>query len=505
MAFIPGYTYDIFISYAHVDNIAFPGQGDGWIKQFYENLNLLLARRCGRLGMINFWWDSKKLDGSVVFDNSIEEGIKRSAIMICLNSQGYIASDYCQQEMKTFYKKAQNEKPGLNVGNRSRIINVLLNNIPFEQWPTELAGTSGFHFHDAKENEDLGDPFETLAPKFKERMQDLRDAVWTLLNDFQKVSTEVPAQQKNLVEQKENSFCIYLGEVADTLRTAKKRLIVELEKKGFSILSGVPPPDEVAVHDEAASKAIQKADLSIHLLDAFAGREIPDAQETWYPQRQVELALNTEKSQMIWMPAETDFATVEEEKYAIFLQGLETGKVSSKSYEFVRGSKATLPQEIIEFALEVQAKQKQKAVPKERISVLLDTHFKDQEFAFDLSKALLRNDIQPYVNPQEDDPRKNISLMGDRLSQVKKLIFLYGGVSKDWVLERMSAALQLIITNNYPIEDFFIFMAPPRKEESDIKLNQRFLKVNVINGSTTESMEKMDLQQFLEAIKTSAA
>jgi hypothetical protein len=45
MAFIPGYTHDIFISYAHVDNIAFPGQVDGWIAQFYKNLNLMLAKR----------------------------------------------------------------------------------------------------------------------------------------------------------------------------------------------------------------------------------------------------------------------------------------------------------------------------------------------------------------------------------------------------------------------------------------------------------------------------
>src|SRR5687768_12560238 len=112
MALIPGYTYDIFISYAHVDNIAFPNQADGWIKQFFDNLNLMLAKRFGRLGIVNFWWDTKKLDGSVLFDKSIEEGIKNSAIMICLNSPGYIASDYCQQELRTFYSKVQSEKVG---------------------------------------------------------------------------------------------------------------------------------------------------------------------------------------------------------------------------------------------------------------------------------------------------------------------------------------------------------------------------------------------------------
>ena len=113
--------------------------------------------------------------------------------------------------------------------------------------------------------------------------------------------------------------------------------------------------------------------------------------------------------------------------------------------------------------------------------------------------------MQPFINPQEDDPRKNMNLMGDRLSQVKKLIFLYGSVSKDWVLERMSAALQLIITNNYPIEDFFIYMASPHKESGDISLNQRLLKVNVINSSDNTSMTQDQLKHFIQSIKTGAA
>jgi hypothetical protein len=126
-------------------------------------------------------------------------------------------------------------------------------------------------------------------------------------------------------------------------------------------------------------------------------------------------------------------------------------------------------------------------------------------YAFDLSKTLLENQIQPFVNPQEDDPRKNINLLSERMSQVKKLIFLYGSVSKEWVLERMSAALQLIITNNYPIEDFYIYMAPPFKQASDISITQRFLKVNVVDSSMNQLNDNAALQQFLNALKTSAA
>jgi hypothetical protein len=505
MALTPGFEYDIFISYAHVDNAAFPGQADGWVEQFYKNLNLLLAQRFGRMDMVKIWWDNKKLDGSVLFDNSIESGIKKSAIMICLNSPGYIESKYCQQELDTFYKKSQAEKTGLKVGERSRILNVLLNNIPFAKWPKELSGTSGFPFHDAKEAADFGDRVDTLSSDFKMQMQDVRDAVWNLLNDFPKVlATDVMPMPVQPGKSKD-AFTIYLGEVADTLRSPRKRIITELEKKGFNVLTGVPPPDEAAAHEQATNDAIENADLSIHLLDEFPGREIVGASDIWYPQKQTQLAMQGSKSQMIWVPAETDFSIIEDEKYKTFLQEVESGKAASKRYEFIRGSKSTLAQEIIDYAEQVKAQLMVNKADKGKLSVLLDTHFSDQLYALDLSKALIENQIQPFINPQEDDPRKNINLLGDRISQVKKLIFLYGSVSKEWVLERMSAALQLIITNNYPIEDFFIYMAPPHKEPGDIKLNQRFLKVNVINSSNNQALDKSTLDKFLMDLKTNAA
>lgn len=497
MAYTSGYTYDIFISYAHVDNIAFPGQADGWIIQFYKNLNLMLAKRSGRLDTVKIWWDNKKLDGSVLFDSSIEEGIKQTAIMICLNSPGYSASDYCKKELDTFYKKAQQEKTGLKVGDRSRIINVLLNNIPYGQWPSALNGTSGFPFHDAKEPADFGDTVDTLSPEFRTEMQLLRDAVWQLLNDFPKDKKDDLREP----EEAKDNFTIFIGEVADTLRAPRKRVMIELEKKGYKLVTGIPPPDEAVAHELATKEALNSSDLSIHLLDEIPGREIIGSTEISYPQKQAQLSLASGKSQMIWVPAETDFSIIEEEKYKLFLEEIENGKQASKKYQFVRGYKNTLAQDIVDFAEKLKSQQAS-AKPKEKLSVYLDTHEKDYLYALDLGKYLFTNQVQTFINPQEDDPRKNINYMGERLSQVRKLIFLYGNVSKEWIRERISAALQLIITNNYPIEDFFIYMAPPHKEAADININQRFLKVNMIDNSNSQDINELTLNQFLKELKS---
>ena len=81
------------------------------------------------------------------------------------------------------------------------------------------------------------------------------------------------------------------------------------------------------------------------------------------------------------------------------------------------------------------------------------------------------------------------------------MIFFYGRVSRDWVLERMSAALQLIITHNFPVEGFFVYMAPPHKDPNDISLRQRFLKIKVIDNSDAAHINKESFALLLKELK----
>jgi len=489
MAYTSGFTYDIFISYAHVDNTPTSWENLGWIEKFYKDLDTLLTRQVGRSGILKIWWDNKKLDGSIQFNSAIEEGIKQSAVIISLLSPSYLASDYCKQELEVFYNKAKNEPAGLAVKNRSRLFNVQLYNIPFTEWPSQLSGTTGFPFHDGK---DPGDPVDTNSLEFRNQLRDLRNAIIKLINDLPKEESkkEEPKKEESRKEEarKEavpvDGFKIYIGDVAHSLSTTRNRIITEL-KKVYTIEPVAPLPEQDEPHEQKVKELLQQASMAVHLFDQYPGQPIKDNQDICYPQKQAELGLQYAKSQLVWLPAELDLATIEEEneKYRFFLQGLENGKKTGNNFEFIRGNKSTLVQQIADFAEQIKA-QGSAAVKEVKTSVLIDTHFTDQLYAFDLSKDLLKKHIQPFINPQEDDPRKNINILADRIRQVSKLFFLYGQVSKDWVLERMSAALQLIITNNYPIDEFVIYLYPPRKDPNEISLKQKFLNVSVIDNSS---------------------
>ncbi|MEM8509310.1 MAG: toll/interleukin-1 receptor domain-containing protein [Bacteroidota bacterium] len=501
MALIPGFEYDIFVSYAHVDNIV-PVEGElGWIAQFHSYLKQMLDKRHGRVDAIKIWWDTKRLDGGVLFDKEIASGIEKSAIMVCLNSPGYQQSDYCQQELELFYNKALKEPQGLEVRNRPRILNILLNNIHHKEWPTSLKGTSGFPFHDSEDQEDLGDPLEVGSVAFTDKIKEVRDALWELIKELQE-QPQRGSPEKKEQESEDARFTIFLGEVPDSLRTLSGRVTTELTERGYEVISGIPPPYPEKEHEEAVRNALEECDLAVHLLDRYAGRQIDGGNTIWYPQRQAEIALESENTPpLLWIPEETDFETVEEEDYKAFLENVEVGKASSGLYEFIRGSKSTLAAEIVDFAEQIKVSRQVVPSEDEKLAVLLDTHFKDQSYAFDLGKALLENEIQPFINPHEDDPRKNINFLADRIGRVSKMIFLYGKVSKEWVLERMSAALQLIITRNYPVEEFFVYMAPPEKRANEILINQKFLQINVVDQSKKKTLDKIGLHKFLNDLK----
>jgi hypothetical protein len=56
MSSFPAYKYDIFISYASVDNLTTQYSKQGWADKFKENLESSLSKRIGPIGAVEVWW-----------------------------------------------------------------------------------------------------------------------------------------------------------------------------------------------------------------------------------------------------------------------------------------------------------------------------------------------------------------------------------------------------------------------------------------------------------------
>jgi hypothetical protein len=505
MGHLPGFDYDIFISYAHVDNETADKDEPGWVSQFREHLEVQLSKRIGRIGAVKIWQDPT-LEGSQLFDKTIQDGINRSALFLALTSTGYIASEYCMQELRWFCSKASAEQMGLSVGDRMRVFNILLNNIAFHEWPQEFGRTSGYPFHDAERDDEFGYPTDPKEKLFQQQIRRLVDSIYKTLVTLKEQGPEIAQPARHKVEQAtggqasdnsgsansgsansgsdnsatEDSFTVFLADAADTLRKVRSRVVNELEQEGVRVIRNVPPPYDAASHEEASLNEIRKSDLSVHLLDSFPGREIEGDESKSYPQRQAELALKHAPSQFIWVPHTLDVGSVEDETYKSFLDQLENGARDESAYNFIRESPSSITREILEKIKQLKTASAPACAPS---AALVDTHFKDQLQALELIRFLTDKNIQPFINPEEDDPRKNMKILEERLKQVNKLIIVYGSVTEEWVRARLGAAVQIAITERSPLKACAIYYAQPRKKSSDGNFNLGFFPVYTFDNS----------------------
>jgi hypothetical protein len=481
MAFLSNYQYDIFISYARVDNQVVPGEKEGWISRFESYLKIELSRRVGRMDLVKIWRDPE-LVSNQFFDEAIQQTINNSALFLALTSRGFLApAGYCQNELKWFHQKAQTEPCGLKIGTRSRIFNLRLTNIPYQQLPVEFAGTTGCTFYDEVPGR-MAMPLPPGEKLFEGQMRQLADELFDMLHAFKEVLEPTPLSPQAVVDEaalkvpdevapkNEDAFRVFLADTADNLRrTTYKRVLSELTDNGVRVITDVPPPYPAKLHEEKVCAEIKNAKLSVHLFDGEVSRDIEGEPGKSYPQKQAEIGLQCAASQLIWVPKLLDLQTIEDEAHRNFLAQLETGQRDGATYRFVRESPAAIAREILAQIEQLKVAEKDQ-VARLRSAALLDTHMKDQLHALDLYPLLVQKQVQPYINPEADEPQKSFERFEALLKQVSVLIIIFGNVAGEWVRERLITALQVASGNNCPLKLCGIY-APPSDNSATRRLD----------------------------------
>src|SRR5262249_52251821 len=106
MAYVPGYEFDLFVSYAHVDN------AHGWVDALDDILRKGLAAKLGRSEAFSVWRDSQNLRGNQEISGHIPGQVRKSANFLAVLSPGYSASMHCLEELQAFLDSVKPEAKG---------------------------------------------------------------------------------------------------------------------------------------------------------------------------------------------------------------------------------------------------------------------------------------------------------------------------------------------------------------------------------------------------------
>jgi hypothetical protein len=474
MAYLSPFEHDIFISYARFDDRSKPGEDFHWVANFEECLNYELARAFGVEGLIKVWRDTNEVAGNANFVKAIPEGVKNSAIFLALLSRTYINRDYCRMELSGFYRKAKAEPYTLNIGSRSRIFNVRLQNIPETEWPEELAEMEGFKFHDDQ-------PLANALPRgarFNSQMELLARELVHTIRAFKTVVVE--QRQREVAEAARGARTVFLAHTESRMLDICRRVAGELADEGVRVVTDIPPPDEAEAHEGRVIAELGAADLAVHVLDDAPGLSVRDDRKKFYSWEQLRLGLRHAKSQLIWMPDAINIQSVENMGQRSLLEALDkrdldalarmglggagAGGLKGATYSFVSEPKDKLKNIILDKLNEAAALEAVAAEEDEEDNVrpvaVLDTHQKDARFAHDLGEVLSGCGVEVRIIPEGDDQRGNESRFADALKQANIFFVIYGEVAAEWVRARLNWALQIIVKEKCALALWGVYVPP---------------------------------------------
>jgi transcription initiation factor IIE alpha subunit len=503
MALIPGFEFDIFISYVHDDNEPEITGEDGWVDQFHQYLDRKLKKHDKN---ISIWWDVKNLRKAERFDNAIKEAVQKSAIMLCLYSVRYPKSEYCIDEVNWFYEKSLKESTGTDVGNFVRIIPIMLSNIDFSEWPKPLTGSTSFKFHDDGE---IGDPLKITAEDFEKEMKLLRNDLVHIIKDLSEKSKIAISEVEKLEnsEHPNDAFAIFFSEVEDGLYDRREGIMAELVNKGYRIIMGDESQSNAADHEKLTESQVSEADLIINLLGKIPGRKIKDDLNQRYIQKQIEIGLKCKKPSLVWLSSEVIIDKVENEVHRNFIKSLEDHTIDDTEFDFVQGNEGDLAKLISDYIEQIKQQQLNDSLASDQlnadgdIKVLLETHVEDFKHGFKLKKILSNSHIELIFNQEDGDPQENINSLYKNISEANKFIFVYGSdENKDWIEARIKKTLQKLTEFDRYDESIYVYMAPPHKEASNFKLSKHPL-IKILDYSDVLEPDDAKISNFLDQIK----
>lgn len=318
---LPGYDYDIHISFRHNDN-----KYDGWVSEFVEKLNQELSATLKDKLTIFFDINPEDKREAIQQENgSFKPGV-RSLIFIPVISQTYcdINSPVWKNEFLQFQEEIKNDSIGsklkLSNGNTvSRFIPIKIHDVDTEDvklLESQLSGSLrsiDFIYREDGVNRPLR-PMDDekhanpLRPMYRNQINKLANAIKEIISGIkfnQKLnSVEPPSYHPTARQIVPNVYStsvssalkvqvidrqrpnIYLAWTSGDLKESREELAIILQKAGFNVFPSVDCPANDETFKEKAREEIEKCVCSLHMLSGEFGRRFEEDEEISFPQYQ---------------------------------------------------------------------------------------------------------------------------------------------------------------------------------------------------------------------------
>jgi len=289
MAYVPGLETDVFISYAHRNNV------DGWVTALDSYLSTRVPEFLEHDANVTIWRD-KSLSGFDLLWPTLQEKVENSALFLSICSPVYVTSENCEKEVNHFLERGF-DIPRLE--RRSRMAWAVI--IPYEgtrdQRPSfNRSDTVRYSFF-TNRGDDTFAQYEVGSPEFKKEADRLAQHIAVQLR---RVREEL--ERRNTPSAFRQSKTIFIANCSRDRRSDRETVINEFKNCELLFV-----PDGTYSEKDLSAQTLgmlAQADCSVHILGETAGIT-PDDSEEPIVRLQYRLALAHRRpgfTQIAWTP-----------------------------------------------------------------------------------------------------------------------------------------------------------------------------------------------------------
>ncbi|MCH5374331.1 MAG: toll/interleukin-1 receptor domain-containing protein, partial [Planctomycetes bacterium] len=497
------FKHDIFISYAHVDNDpGFEGE-DGWVTTLERLLGRRLRELLGR-DCFSVWRD-QALARHIDFEPQIVNSLESSATLLLILSPGYLKSDWCNREMRTFLKMVRER--GTTTGG---VFVIEREKTDHQLWPEELqeARLTGFRFWtdrsgkwprplNSKLKQDVEEYYgvlNDLAYEMAECLQKLRDAADArqagrspVVMEPSLARTRSKLTESTVVLSDETAATVFLAETTDDIDPIRCQVKRHLEQSGLRVVPDRYYPRDPVAFAQAVADDLAEAKVFVQLLSEVAGRQMPDREET-YVAYQHRCAVERQLAILQWrdpdLLAEDIEANVEDPAHRRLLLGAAVEAVDIEDFKH-------------DVVTRVKRKEPVYEKPSGDAFVFVNTATADCPLAAELCQYLDHRGFgysMPISEGKPDVIREDLRM---NVLTCDGMIVIYGESASNWVRGQLLEARKAAIRRPRRLHAA-VYEGPPTPKSP---LGFKLPRMHVI--SCHEGLDEDRLRPFLDELTSS--
>jgi hypothetical protein len=533
---MPPFTYDIFISYGHLDDEDPAGDEKGWVDLLVERLPIVISGFLGDKPRV--WRDERSLRGNDKLHGAIREGVSRSLLLVPVVSPRYVQSDWCRIELETFCKTALSsgaEAQSFNTRIFKVIKSPLLYRHLMDKEPELLRDMKGYPFFEME-----GDSPDEFSPdvvqgkdqrywvSLRRLAQDISDKLVSLKQEAELPQAAVVAAVSagRTVAAPEPSAVapatvrptatvvvatnganvpklVYLAETTSDLTKERELVRDELRQRGLGVLPEQKLPlEEMKQTEEVVRAGLARCALSVHLVGTRYGstpeddvRSVVRIQEELAAERG---AANPAFLRLLWMPPGlmTPALEIKDERQKAFVTQLQNRVTAG--VELLQTSVEDLKTRIIE-KLSPTPKTVARADRRSKLKqVYLICENQDRVPVRPIKEYLFKENLEVITWLEKGVDDELMSYHRKNLKDCDAALIYFGSGDEPWVrknLEDLEKAYGYGREEDWVANAVYV-AAPPNEQKEDFLTH---LVPYVIRNFS--SFDPNDLRDFVSAVR----